>query len=132
MQVVSSAVLSMSAEVASTRKRLAELLQRRDEIQRELEEAQLNNDNHEDDLVDVDNNANNQMNRRAGVQRQSSLPAKLQTNQHLQDNQFQFPDPDTYYGHSAEDNLDNHDQDNQWIFSPRSASPTSEFQGNID
>ena len=78
----------------------------------------------------MDNNANNQFNKRTVVQRQSSLPAKLQNNHSQQDNHFQFPDPDTYYGHSSEDNLDNPD-DNQWIFSPRSASPTSEFQEHI-
>ena len=81
----------------------------------------------------MDNNTNNQLNKRAFVQRQSSLPAKLQNNHSQQDNHFQFPDPDTYYGHSSEDNLDNHDgqEDNQWIFSPRSATPTSEFQEHI-
>ena len=41
-RVVSAAVLSMSTEVAVAKKRLAELLKRREEIQRELQEAQMN------------------------------------------------------------------------------------------
>ena len=47
------------------------------------------------------------------------------------DNQFDFGETTTYYGQSKEDNLDNQDNENDnqgWLFSPRSATPTSEYQ----
>ena len=81
---------------------------------------------------------------RQRVTRQSSLPAKLHlSNMNHQEplegdnNQFQFPDPSTYYTHSSEDNLDDDNQEHQehpgWLFSPRSASPQSdaEYQDQV-
>ena len=52
-KVVSSAVLSMSTEVAVAKKRLAELLKRREEIQRELQEAQMNGNQDQEPLVTI-------------------------------------------------------------------------------
>ena len=80
MKVVASAVMSMSAEVTTARARLQELIQRRDDIERELMEGGRH---HEvvDNMETKDDNANNQMRNKASVTRQSSLPAKLhQTN----------------------------------------------------
>ena len=52
-KVVSSAVLSMSTEVAVAKKRLAELLKRREEIQRELQDAQMNGNQDQEPLVRI-------------------------------------------------------------------------------
>ena len=130
LQVVAAAVLSMSAEVTAARARLAELMQRREDIEAEtLEEARAEDENL-NNLV-MDNNS--QMRQRSAVTRQSSLPAKLHLtnmNQQPEDNHFQFPDPSTYYTQSSEDNLDGDNQEQLehpgWLFSPRSASPQSE------
>ena len=136
-------MLSMSAEVTAARARLAELMQRREDIEAELlEEARAEAEN----LNNTVTASNSQMRQRTGVTRQSSLPAKLHlTNMNHQaqpppgdDNHFQFPDPSTYYTHSSEDNLDDDNQEHQehpgWLFSPRSASPQSdaEYQDQVN
>ena len=133
----------MSAEVTAARARLAELMQRREDIEAELlEEARAEAEN----LNNTVTASNSQMRQRTGVTRQSSLPAKLHlTNMNHQaqppvgdDNHFQFPDPSTYYTHSSEDNLDDDNQEHQehpgWLFSPRSASPQSdaEYQDQVN
>ena len=72
--------MSMSAEVTTARLRLEDLIRRRDEIESELiQDGAYDN---QECLKAKDDNANNQMTLKAGVTRQSSLPAKLhQTNQ---------------------------------------------------
>ena len=126
--------MTMSSEVTAARARLEDLIQRRDMIEHELLEG-----GNLEEVRDDNDNANNQMKQKTGVTRQSSLPAKLHQSHNNQknlnqDNHFDFPDPNTYYGHSTDNHLDNQDKDgdnpdNQgWLFSPRSATPTSEYQ----
>ena len=120
-QVVASAVLSMSNEVTAARMRLEDLVRRRDDIERELGEEEI-----QETVIN-----NNQMRNRTGVMRQSSLPAKLHQKQPNEDNQrFNFDLAETFF--SQDNHLDNQDemvQDTQgWLFSPRSASPVSEYQ----
>merc|ERR1740123_1164278 len=101
----------MSAEVTAARARLAELMQRREDIEAELLEEARAEDENLNNLV-MDNNS--QMRQRSAVTRQSSLPAKLHLtnmNQKPEDNHFQFPDPSTYYTQSSEDNLDGDNQE---------------------
>ena len=123
-QVVAAAVVSMSAEVTAARARLEDLIQRREEIERELEAgageaAQLGAE--EGGEVGVRGGG-----RPPCVTRQSSLPAKL----------HHPATPATWHGHS-EDNLELDTQDTGpdtardregWLFSPRSATPTSDYQ----
>ena len=134
LEVVAAAVLSMSAEVTAARARLAELMQRREDIEAELrEEARAEEENLNNQVMAT----NTQMRQRLGVTRQSSLPAKLHMpnmnhQQQQEGNHFEFPDPGTgYYTHS-DDNLDDDNQDQPdhpgWLFSPRSASPQSDAE----
>ena len=124
---MASAVLSMSNEVSAAKIRLNELIRRRDDIEKELLEGEIL----ETQESVMNNNQNNQMRNRIGVTRQSSLPAKLHQREPSEaEMTLEFPDPETFY--SQDNHLDNPEeemvQDTQgWLFSPRSASPTSEY-----
>ena len=115
----------MSNEVSAAKIRLNELIRRRDDIEKELLENEAQEAHHETVMN------NNQMRSRIGVTRQSSLPAKLHQREPSSDPEMtlEFPEPETFY--SQDNHLDNPEemvQDTQgWLFSPRSATPTSEY-----
>ena len=117
----------MSNEVSAAKIRLNELIRRRDDIEREMLEGEIQET--QETFIN-----NNQMRNRIGVTRQSSLPAKLHQREPSEDPEINldFPEPETFY--SQDNHLDTQQQeeeemaqDNQgWLFSPRSATPTSE------
>ena len=80
----------MSNEVSAAKIRLNELIRRRDDIEKELLEGEI-----QASQESVMNN--NQMRNRIGVTRQSSLPAKLHQREPSEDPEMtlEFPDPDT-------------------------------------
>ena len=84
MQVVASAVMSMSAEVAASRSRLEELLARKDEA-----DGEADSDHHQD-------------RGRQDRQRQNTQPAQQNNTQYSQDTERQFEFPTTH----VEDNQD--------------------------